>query len=87
MSLLGAFGDVEATVEDVVADENTCVTWYSFRGTQQGDLLADELTGRTVESQAVSNVHVEDGLVVEEGDVTDVFATLQQLGVVDVPAR
>lgn len=86
-TLQAVFTTEEATVEDIVADEATCATRYSFRGTHDGELFGIEPTGRTVEGSGVSLIHVEDGMVVEEWDFTDVFGIMQQIGAVDMAAE
>ena len=76
-----AFPDMQATVEDVVAEGDKAVTRVTMRGTHQGEV--EEFgppTGRRVEVQGITIHRIEDGKIAEEGNSYDNMSMLQQLG-------
>ncbi len=80
---LSAFPDLNATVEDVIAEGDKAVTRYTIRGTHQGEI--EEFgppTGRQVEIKGITIHRIEDGKIVEEWERYDNLSLLQQLGLV-----
>jgi predicted ester cyclase len=79
-----AFPDVEATIEDQVAEGNKVVTRFRARGTHQGETEAFgpptgnrvEVTGITIEQFS------EEGKIVEDWTNIDALGLMQQLGLV-----
>ena len=78
---LSAFPDVNATVEDVIAEGDKVVTRWTLRGTHQGEIEEFGLpTGRQIEIKGITIHRVEDGKIVEEWERYDNLSTMQQLG-------
>ena len=78
-----AFPDLNATVEDVIAEGDKVVTRVTLRGTHQGEV--EEFgppTGRQVESQGLTIHRIEGGKIVEEWNSYDNLSLMQQLGLV-----
>lgn len=78
-----AFPDLNATVEDEIAEGNKVVTRWTLRGTHQGDI--EEFgppTGRQVEIKGISICRIEGGKIVEEWNSYDNLGVMQQLGLV-----
>jgi steroid delta-isomerase-like uncharacterized protein len=76
-----AFPDLNATVEDVIAEGDKVVTRWTIRGTHQGEI--EEFgppTGRQAELQGITIHRIEDGKIVEEWTRYDNLSLLQQLG-------
>ena len=76
-----AFPDLNATVEDVIAEGDKVVTRWTIRGTHQGEI--EEFgppTGKQVELRGIIIHRFEDGNIVEEWEVYDNLSLLQQLG-------
>ena len=76
-----AFPDMQATVEDVVAEGDKAVTRVTLRGTHQGEV--EEFgppTGRRVEVQGITIHRIEDGKIAEEWNSYDNLSVMQQLG-------
>ena len=76
-----AFPDLNATVEDVIAEGDKVVTRWTVRGTHQGEI--EEFgppTGKQVELQGISIHRIEGGKIVEEWNRYDNLSLLQQLG-------
>src|SRR5919112_6596409 len=66
-SFIEAFPDLNATVEDVIAEGDKVVTRWTIRGTHQGEI--EEFgppTGKRAELQGISIHRVADGKIVEE---------------------
>jgi len=80
---LSAFPDLNATVEDVIAEDDKVVTRYTIRGTHQGEI--EEFgppTGRQVEIKGITIHRIEEGEIVEEWERYDNLSVMQQLGLV-----
>lgn len=80
---VSAFPDLNATVDDVIAEGDQVVTRWTLRGTHQGEI--EEFgppTGRQIELEGLTLHRVEDGKIVEEWERYDNLSVLQQLGLV-----
>ncbi len=78
---LSAFPDLNATVEDVLAEGDKVVTRYTIRGTHQGEI--EEFgppTGRQIALEGITIHRIESGKIVEEWERYDNLSLLQQLG-------
>ncbi len=78
-----AFPDLNATVEDVVAEGDKAVTRVTVRGTHQGEI--EEFgppTGRQVAIEGITIHRIEGGKIVEEWERYDNLGVMQQLGLV-----
>ena len=78
-----AFPDLNATVEDVIAEGDKVVTRWTIRGTHQGEI--EEFgppTGRQIESKGITISRIEGGKIVEDWDSYDNLSVMQQLGLV-----
>ena len=76
-----AFPDLNATVEDVIAEGDKVVTRVTLRGTHQGEI--EEFgppTGRQIESKGITISRIEGGKIVEDWDSYDNLSVMQQLG-------
>lgn len=83
--LQSAFGGFSATVEDVIAEDDTVFMRVTIRGTHEGEFLGIEPTGRTFEQQNMVITRLADGKIVERWIQPDMFGLMQQLGVVEAP--
>ena len=78
-----AFPDLNATVEDVIAEGDKVVTRVTLRGTHQGEI--EEFgppTGRQIESKGITISRIEGGKIIEDWDSYDNLSVMQQLGLV-----
>jgi steroid delta-isomerase-like uncharacterized protein len=78
-----AFPDLNATVEDMIAEGDKVVTRVTLRGTHQGEV--EEFgppTGRQVEAKGITISRIEGGKIVEDWDAYDNLSIMQQLGLV-----
>jgi predicted ester cyclase len=79
---LGAFPDVQATVEDLMADGDKVVARVSFRGTHQGAFRGIAPTGKPIAAMGINIFRIANGKLVEHWGLTDRLTVLQQVGVV-----
>ena len=78
-----AMSDMKLTIDDVVANDNTCVVRWTARGTNDGELMGAPPTGSHVEVTGISIDRFNaDGKVVEIWDQWDNFGFMGQLGLV-----
>ncbi len=78
-----AFPDLNATVEDVIAEGDKVVTRWTIRGTHQGEI--EEFgppTGKQVEIKGITIHRIEGGKIVEEWQAYDNLSAMRQLGLV-----
>ena len=78
-----AFPDLNATVEDVIAERDKVVTRWTIRGTHQGEI--EEFgppTGRQMGLKGLTMHRIEGGKIVEEWEGYDNLSVMQQLGLV-----
>ena len=79
---LSAFPDVQATVEDLLADGDKVVARVSYHGTHQGAFRAIASTGKPVTVMGINIFRIVNGKMVEHWGLADRIGALQQLGVV-----
>ena len=80
-----AFPDLHFTIEDQVAEDDQVATRYTFRGTQQGELMGIAPTGKQVSIGGISIYRFTDGKMQQAWIEYDMLGLLQQLGVVPLP--
>jgi len=80
-SLRSAFPDLEATVEDAVAEGDTAAMRVTLRGTHEGAYMDIEPTDRSFEVQNMVFTRVSDGRIAERWIQLDALGMLRQLGV------
>lgn len=82
-----AFPDLQFTIEDQVAEGDTVATRYTFRGTQQGELMGIPPTGKHVSIGGISIYRIADGKMQQAWIEYDMLGLLQQLGVVPLTGQ
>jgi steroid delta-isomerase-like uncharacterized protein len=83
-----AFPDIEATTEQLIADEDKVALLVSLRGTHRGELMGIPPTEREVSIRVIEIFRLDGGQIAERWGVVDRTALMKQLGVVPegVPA-
>jgi predicted ester cyclase len=76
----GAFPDLRATVEDILAEGDRVMLRVRFQGTQQGALMWIPPSRRAVDFEVVDIYRVAGDQIVEHWTVGDRLTMLQQLG-------
>ncbi len=72
--------DMQITVEDLVAEGERVIAFWTFRGTHQGEFWGVQPTGRHIVGSAISTLRVQNGQVVEYAVRPDRLGILLQLG-------
>ncbi|HEV8353451.1 MAG TPA: ester cyclase [bacterium] len=78
---LEAFPDMQATVDEQIAEGDLVVTRGTMRGTHSGALEGIPATGKTVSVTGVEIFRIRDGKIVEGWHWEDEAGLLRQLGV------
>ena len=74
------FSDLSNEIEDLIATDDRVVVRYRFSGTHDGPVMDVPATGRHVETVGMVIFRIEDGQLVEEWAMDDIFGLLEQLG-------
>lgn len=77
----GAFPDLKATIEDIVAEGDRIVIRKRWTGTHRGPFLEVEPTGKDVEFEGMVIWRIEGGRLAERWAQIDRLGLLQRLGV------
>jgi steroid delta-isomerase-like uncharacterized protein len=77
-----AFPDFRAEIHDMLVDDDKVVTYKTFYGTHEGELMGSPPTGKHVQIPVMDIVRFRNGQVVEHWNVVDQVPLLQALGVI-----
>jgi steroid delta-isomerase-like uncharacterized protein len=77
-----AFPDLNATIEQLLAEGDTVTLYMTWTGTQQGEFMGIPPTGRRISIEVIDLIRVADGQLVEHWGVMDSAKMMQQLGAV-----
>ena len=78
-----AMSDLKITIDDVVANDNSCAIRWTARGTNDGELMGAPATGKHLEVTGISiDRYDQDGKVTEVWDQWENFGFMRQLGMV-----
>ncbi len=86
-SLRTAFPDLNATVEEQVAEGDKVVSRVTMKGTHKGEFNGMPATGRSFSIAGVSIWEVRGGQLISEWVSWDSMGMMQQLGVVPAPGQ
>lgn len=78
-----AFADLEARIDDVVAEGDIVVTRTTEGGRHEGEFAGIPATGQSFQVQAINKYRIEDGKIAENWVQFDTMGMMQQLGVID----
>jgi steroid delta-isomerase-like uncharacterized protein len=81
-SVLAAFPDAQATVNDQLAEGDKVMTRWSFTGTHKGIFMGIASTGRKVTMTGMCIDRIVNGKIVEEWEEWDSLGMMRQLGLV-----
>ncbi|MBX3082421.1 MAG: ester cyclase [Anaerolineae bacterium] len=76
------FPDIRVTIEDMVAEGDKVVAYWSATGTHQGDLMGIPPTGKYVTISGMAIDRLQGGKSVEHWEIIDQLGLMQQLGVI-----
>ena len=84
-SLRTAFPDLQATVEEQIAEGDKVVSRVTMRGTQRGEFNGMPATGKSFNISGVSIWEVRGNLLIQEWVHWDAMGMMQQLGAIPAP--
>ena len=79
------FPDIHFTIESQVASGDRIVSHWRCRGTHKGELMGIAATGKTIEVEGISILHLENGRIRHQTTVWDALGLLRQIGAVPTP--
>ena len=86
MKILGmmrsGFPDIQWTLEEMVAENDTVAARFIMRGTHQATFFGVPASGKEIQVQAVNFYRFFNGKIVEERGQPDLLALLRQIGAV-----
>ena len=82
-----AFPDFEATIEDLIAEDDKVVIRMTWTGTHEGEFMGIPPTGHRVYLGVFDIVRIADGMIVEHWGLMDNMALMQQIGVMPAPGE
>jgi steroid delta-isomerase-like uncharacterized protein len=83
---MGAFPDIQITIDDMISRGDTVAVRFSIRGTHRGDHLGVPARHREVAFPAMSFVRWRDGKIVDGWNSVDMLTMLQQIDAVQMKA-
>lgn len=75
------FPDFEATVEDLLVEDQKVVQRVTITGTHEGEFMEMPPTGNEVEIAGIDIFQIEDGKIAESWEYADMVGLMKQLGV------
>ena len=84
--MIGAFPDLERTIEDIVAEGDKVVARWTAAGTHTGEFQGIPPSGNYATSSGITIFRIADGRIVEEWSESDLLGLLQQIGAIPAPA-
>jgi len=78
--LLGAFPDLHATIEHLIAEDDKVVAYMTWTGTQEGEFMGIPPTGKRMSINVMDIFGIAGGQIVDHWGVSDMMTMMQQLG-------
>ena len=78
--LRSAFPDLQVTVSEQIAEEDTVVTRKTFSGTHRGSFMGAEPTNNPVAFEVIDILTLRDGKITEHRVIFDQLGLMRQLG-------
>lgn len=75
-----SFDDLDLSVDDLVAEGDRVIVFWSFRGIHKGEVWGVAPTGRRVTGSTITLIRVRDGRMVEYESRPDRLSLLTQFG-------
>lgn len=79
------FPDGHEEIRDLIAEGNTVMARWNFRGTHKGTFLDIPATGKPVEMVGFAVYYLEDGKIVDDLMVSSFYGALKQIGATITP--
>jgi steroid delta-isomerase-like uncharacterized protein len=85
--LRSAFPDLQATIDDIIAEGDKVVIRQTWTGTHQGEFMGVPPTGKSVSIGVIDIIRVDGGKFVEHWGQMDSMGLMQQLGAIPMPGQ
>jgi steroid delta-isomerase-like uncharacterized protein len=82
-----AFPDLAVTTNTLLAEGDTVIARYTWRGTQRGEFFGVPPTGKQVTVAGISTYRIAGGKIAEEWWQEDLLGLMQQLGAIPAPGQ
>lgn len=79
---VGGFPDLRISIDELVAEGDRVVGVFTFTGTHDGELFGMPATGKRISVRQIAMYRIDDNQVVEEWEVSDQLALMQQIGAI-----
>ncbi len=86
-AMAASFPGSHTTIDDLIAEDDKVVKRFTWRGTHQGEWNGIPATGKQITNPGIAIYRIADGKIQECWWAYDVFALLQQFGVVPAPEQ
>jgi steroid delta-isomerase-like uncharacterized protein len=83
--LYDAFPDLQAVLEDIIAEGDRVVIRFTVRGTHTTEFMGASPTGKQVAWGVITIHRIADGKIAEVWNESDMMGMMQQLGLVPPP--
>lgn len=80
------FSSFSVNAEEFIAEGDKVMIRFTMSGTQTQPFMGMPATGKPVKVTAMNIYQLQDGKIVREHGLPDIFTMLQQLGAIPVPA-
>lgn len=77
-----AFPDYHETIESIITQDDTVMYRWRMHGTQDGEIMGVEPTGKEVDVTGMVEMRLEDGQITEMWGNFDALGMLEQLGAI-----
>lgn len=81
-SFVGAFPDIHATIDDIIAEGEKVAFRLTFKGTNTGEFTGNSPTGKKIEITHTNWARVVDSKLVEYWNTSDGLGLMHQLGTI-----
>ncbi|GKZ76293.1 hypothetical protein AnigIFM56816_005272 [Aspergillus niger] len=81
----GAYPDIHWSLNETVVEGNKLVAQFTIRGTHEGEFFGIPASGKQINTFAMNMYRFEDGKIVEERGLPDLFGMMVQIGAIQPP--
>ena len=86
-ALHAAFPDFNATIDDMIAEDDKVMMRMTWSGTHKGEFMGIPATGKRVSFGVFDIIRVANGKAVEHWGQMDSMGLMQQLGAIPAPGK
>lgn len=87
MKLFSAFPDIRFELKEIYEEEDTVITYYTWKGTHSGEYQGISPTEKLIEVEGVSFYYFKDSKIISSKAKPDKYSFFRQLGVIQEPIK